>query len=193
MLDKTITYYDVLMKREKGCALKEFILPEGYRFVMFQSGDEKEWAEIETSVGEFNRSVDALVYFQRDYLPYKSEVERRCIFIENKDKQKIATLTIWWSYTGLRRDPWIHWVAVRPEYQGLGLGKALLYEGMRKLFDIEGDRDVYLHTQTWSYKAINIYRQVGFKITDEKDLAGYENNDIDKAMAVLEGYLRKNC
>lgn len=190
MLDKSIKYYDVLMKREKGCALKEFRLSENYRFVLFQSGDEKEWAEIETSVGEFDRAVNALVYFQQDYLPFKSELERRCIFIENKEKEKIATLTIWWCYTGLRRDPWIHWVAVRPEYQGLGLGKALLYEGMRRMLEIEGDRDIYLHTQTWSYKAINIYRQEGFRITDEKGLSGYENSDIDKAVDLLKDYLR---
>ncbi len=190
MLDKSIEYHDILMKREKGSTLAEFMLPEGYRFVLFQQGDEKEWAEIETSVGEFDRAVDALVYFQRDYMSHKGELERRCIFIENRDGKKIATLSIWWCYTGVRRDPWLHWVAVKPEYQGLGLGKALLYEGMRKLLEIEGDRDAYLHTQTWSYRAINIYRKVGFKITDEKGLAGYENNDVDKVLALLKDYLR---
>jgi len=190
MLDKSIKYYDVLMKRERSSPLKEFQLPDDYKFVLFQPGDEKEWAEIEASVGEFDRAVDALVYFQLEYLHSKNELERRCIFIENKENQKIATLTIWWCYTGLRRDPWIHWVAVKPVYQGLGLGKALLCEGMRKLLQIEGDRDVYLHTQTWSYKAINIYRQEGFKITGEKGLAGYENNDMDKALELLKDYLR---
>lgn len=152
MLDKSIPYYDVLMIREKGKPASEFSLPDKFKFVSFKPGDEKEWAEIETSVGEFDRSVDALVYFQRDYLPYLKELERRCIFIENSEGEKVATTTIWWCYTGVRRDPWIHWVAVRPEYQGLGLGKAIVSECMRRLKDIEGDRNVYLHTQTWSIK-----------------------------------------
>ena len=79
---------------------------------------------------------------------------------------------------------------MKPEYQGLGLGKAIVFEGMRRLIEIEGDRDVYLHTQTWSYKAINIYREAGFKITKEKGLGGYENNDYEKAQALIAKYLR---
>ena len=189
MLDKTIPYYHVLMKREKGSPIKEYLLPNGFNYMLFRAGDEKEWAEIETSVGEFDRAVDALVYFQRDYLPYKNELERRCIFIENDKGRKVATLTIWWCYTELRRDPWIHWVAVCPEYQGLGLGKAIVFEGMKRLMEIEGDRDVYLHTQTWSYKAINIYKKAGFKITNEKGLAGYENSEYEKAIILLQDYL----
>lgn len=190
MLDKSIPYYDVLMKRDNRTELPNYILPAGFRFTGFRTGDEKEWAEIETSVGEFKRSVDALVYFQKNYLPQVNELERRCIFIEKDYGIKAATLTVWWNYTGLRRDPWIHWVAVRPEYQGLGLGKALVSEGMKKLMDIEGDRDIYLHTQTWSYKAINIYRDAGFKITAEPGLAGYENKEYGKAMELLKSYLR---
>lgn len=190
MLDKSIPYYHVLMKRAQGTPVKEYGLPEGFQFMSFQAGDEKEWAEIETSVLEFDRTVDALVYFQRDYLPMKNELERRCIFIENAEEKKIATLTIWWCYTGLRRDPWIHWVAVRPEYQGLGLGKALFSEGMKRFIDIEGDRILYLHTQTWSHKAINMYRDQGFVITDEKGLAGYDNGDYERAQELLKGYLK---
>jgi RimJ/RimL family protein N-acetyltransferase len=190
MLDKTLPYYDVLMKRDKNTPSPDFPLVDGFRFVLFKDGDEKEWAEIETSVGEFDRGVDALVYFQRDYLPYKKELERRCIFIENGEGEKVATLNIWWCYTGLRRDPWIHWFAVKPQYQGLGLGKSIVYEGLKRLIQIEGDRDAYLHTQTWSYKAINIYKKVGFKITDEKGLAGYENTNYNKAVDVLKPYLR---
>jgi len=190
MLDKSIKYYEVIMKREKGAPVQEFTLPAGYRYVPFQPNDEKEWAEIETSVGEFDRTVDALVYFQKYYMSHKGELERRCIFIENPEGKKIATLSAWWTYTGVRRDPWLHWFAIKPEYQGLSLGKALCYETMRKLLEIEGDRDFYLHTQTWSYKAINIYRKEGFFITDEKGLGGCENKDYEPAVELLKDYLR---
>ncbi|WP_105616364.1 GNAT family N-acetyltransferase [Vallitalea okinawensis] len=189
MLDKSIPYYDVMMKRLKGKQIGNSDLHSDYKFVLFKAGDEKEWAGIETSVGEFDREVDALVYFQREYLPYIKELERRCIFIENNEGLKVATLTIWWCYTGLRRDPWIHWVAVRPEFQGLGLGKAIVSEGMKMLIDIEGDRTTYLHTQTWSYKAIGIYKKAGFAITQEKGLAGYNNDDYENAVNLLDKYI----
>ncbi|HHV60925.1 MAG TPA: GNAT family N-acetyltransferase [Clostridiaceae bacterium] len=190
MLDKSIPYFDVLMKREKGTQIKNYKLPEGFEFVLFKNGDEKEWAEIEASVGEFNTAADALAYFSKNFLPYIDELERRCIFIRNDQGEKVATLTIWWRYTGVRRVPWLHWVAVKPEYQGLGLGKAIVSEGMKRFIEIEGDRDIYLHTQTWSYKAINIYRKLGFEITAEKGIGGYENNNYEKAMALLAKYLR---
>lgn len=186
MLDKTIPYLNILMKREKGKQVIDYDLPDGFKFTFFEAGDEIEWAEIETSVGEFDRALDALVYFQKGFIPYIKELERRCLFVENHEGLKVATLTMWWDYTGIRRDPWIHWVAVRPEYQGMGLGKAIVSKGMRLMIEIEGDRDVYLHTQTWSYKAIGIYKSVGFKITTEKGLAGYENNEYNEAIQLLE-------
>lgn len=190
MLDKTIPYYHVLMKREKGSPLKEYKLPENFRFTMFKSGDENQWAEIEASVGEFENAADALVYFQTNYLPYINELERRCIFIEDENGEKVATLTIWWSYTGKRRVPWINWVAVKAGYQGLGLGKAIFFEGIKMLIEIEGDVDVYLHTQTWSYKAINIYKKAGFEITGEKPVGKYENNDYSEVIELLRNYIK---
>lgn len=190
MLDKSLKYYDVLMKRECGKPYVKYSLPNGYRFKLFEPGDEKYWAEIEASVLEFNSPIDALIYFQRDYLPYINELKRRCLFIETSNGRKVATLTIWWNYTGVRRDPWIHWVAVHRDYQGLGLGKALVAEGVKRLLAIEVDRDVYLHTQTWSYKAIGIYKKAGFEITQEKGLSGYENNDYEKAIEEMAGFLK---
>jgi ribosomal protein S18 acetylase RimI-like enzyme len=190
MLDKSIPYYQVIMKREKGLPLSGYLLPDDFKFILYKDGDEREWAEIETSVGEFKKVDDALEYFQREFLPHKTETERRCLFIENSSGEKVATLTTWWGYTGQRRDPRMHWAAVRPEYQGLGLGKALVCEGLRRLVVIEGDKDVYLSTQTWSYKAINIYRNAGFIIAQEKGLLGFDNADFEKAVKILENYLR---
>lgn len=190
MLDKTLPYFHVLMKREKGAPLQEHRLPDNFKFVMYKPGDEKEWARIVASVGEFDSAAKALDRFERDYMPYKKELERRCFFVENTDGKNVATLTIWWCYTGARRDPWIQWLAVLPEYQGLGLAKALMCEVMKRLIEIEGDVNVYLHTQTWSYRAINIYRKAGFKITREKGLSGYDNSDYEKAVTLLQDYLR---
>lgn len=190
MLDKSIPYYNILMKRRKGRPVFHYDLPEGYRFVLYKPGDEKDWAEIETSVGEFDSEADALYYFRNSYMTFPDELMNRCLFIEDSEGKRVATLTVWWTYTGERRDPWIHWVAVRPEYQGLGLGKALVSGGMKHLIEMEGDRNVYLHTQTWSYKAVGIYMKAGFEITRQKGLGGYENNEVDQALSLLRQYLK---
>ena len=186
MLDKSVPYVDVLMHRKSNTPLPPVVLPEGYSFVLFQAGDEKAWAQIETSVLEFDSEIDALLYFQKTYLPYLAELERRCIFIQSDTGEKVATATAWWSYTGNRRDPWVHWVAVKPTHQGKGLGKAIVAEIVRRMVEIEGDRDFYLHTQTWSHKAIKIYQKAGFSITSEKNLYKYSNQDYEKAIAILK-------
>ena len=126
MLDKSIPYVDVIMHRKKGAPIPHTVLPHGFAFAHFRPGDEKAWARIETSVLEFPDELDALIYFQTNYLPYAAELERRCVFVETGDGEKVGTSTGWWNYTGARSDPWLHWVAVVPEYQELGLGSAII-------------------------------------------------------------------
>lgn len=175
MLDKSIPYYSVIMKRPSGAPLPDFKLPEGYSFVRFKKGDELAWAEIEASVGEFDSVREALLNFQVIYLPSLKELERRLIFVVSPDGEKVATYTNWWNYSGELRIPSVHWVAVKPNFQGLGLGKAIIFQGIHMSLAIEGDRDVYLHTQTWSYKAIALYIQAGFEILKKGTFGTYKN------------------
>ena len=191
MLDKSVPYVDVLMRRDKGFPISVYDLPDGFMFSAFNTGDEKAWAKIETSVLEFSDELDALIFFQKEYLPFISELEKRCIFIENDKNEKIATGTAWWCYTGIRRDPWLHWIAVKPQYQGLGLGKSIVSKIIHLTIEIEGDRELYLHTQTWSHKAIKIYEKYGFAITNEKNLYKYTNENFEQAISVLNGIYNK--
>ena len=137
MLDISVPYVSFVMKRDAGTPIPECNLPEGYRFVFYSPGDEKDWARIEKSVLEFDDELDALLYFQEEFLAHKSETERRCFFIENQNGEKIANSSAWWKYSGKRRDPIVHWVAVKPEYQGKGLGKAIIVQTMKLLVEIE--------------------------------------------------------
>ena len=184
MLDKSVEYIDVYMRRPPNSPMLSDALPEGYRFVAFQPGDEKEWAEIETSVLEFDRAVDAMAHFQ-DYFGRYTEELWRCMFVENAQGEKVATAMAWWGYTDGRRDPWLHWVAVRPEYQGLGLGRAIVAHVVGMMIRIEGHRDFYLHTQTWSHKAIRIYKGMGFEVTREQVGIKQNNNRVDDAIKLL--------
>lgn len=189
MLDKSIPFIDVWMKREPQKPIPEYPLPPGYRFVFYQPGDEKDWARIETSVLEFACEMDALLYFQRTFLPYGPELSIRCLFVEKIEKdgnKKIATATAWWGNTHFRRDPLVHWVAAKPECQGQGIGKAIVARLIQLMVEIEGDRAFYLHTQTWSYKAIGIYEWAGFSITDEPFIQGRENKRYTEAAALLQ-------
>lgn len=186
MLDKSVPYYRLAMHRKPMAPPPEPSLPDGYRLCRFQPGDEADWARIEAAVLEFDDPLEALLYFQRTYLPLGEELERRCLFIQEPSGRNIATATAWWAYTGEKRDPFLHWVAVHPEHQGKGLGYAVIAETIRLMTRIEGERDFYLRTQTWSHRAIRLYQRVGFEVSMERGLGGLENADAQQALEVLE-------
>jgi GNAT superfamily N-acetyltransferase len=191
MLDKSIPYADFAMRRRAGAPLPDDVLPPGFSLAMYEPGSEKDWARIETSVLEFTCEMDALLYFQKFFLPYGldlpygSELQMRCMFLETNAGEKVATATAWWGYTGIRRDPMLHWVAVKPAYQGKGLGKAMIACAVRHMANIEGDRDFYLHTQTWSHVAVRLYERAHFHITDEPNPQGKDNSHTVEAVKIL--------
>jgi GNAT superfamily N-acetyltransferase len=123
--------------------------------------------------------------FKERFMPYVDELRRRCIFIENEAGEKVATATAWWSFVFGERRPWIHWVGADPRYQGLGLGKAIISRATELLIELEGDVPLFLKTQTWSYKAIDIYKACGFEPTEEKTLYKDRKDNYRKALRIL--------
>jgi len=186
LLDKTLPFYSLYMRRKAGTPIPAHPLPDGFKFVFYKDGDELSWAKVETSVDEFDSEFAALLLFKESFLPNVDELYRRCLFIEDKNGNKVATATAWWSFIEEERRPWVHWVSVAPGYQMLGLGKAITSQVTGLLLELDGDVDFYLCTQTWSYKAINIYKKVGYEPTDEKRLYGRKRrNHYKKALKIL--------
>lgn len=185
MLDKTIPYAEIWMYRLKGLPVTEQALPEGFHFEFYQEGDETEWAAIETAVSEFENEAQALDYFQKKFAPFSKELKRRMLFVTDSEGRKIGTCSAWWKeLPDGTRYPLVHWVAVRPGYQGKGIAKAMLSRTLKQLQKLEDTTPVYLHTQTWSHIAIRLYQKLGFEITD-KNLDGSPNSDYKKAMEIL--------
>lgn len=184
MLDKSIPYFNILMIRKPNTELNDDILPIGFHYEFFQPGDEKNWADIETSVLEFPNQSDALSYFKKEYLMYPNELTRRCVFISTNAGEKIGTATAWWSTRNQKKVPSIHWVSIKPEFQNLGLGKSLVNKILRISMEMDGDVESYIHTQTWSYPAIGIYLKAGYKILRKGTFASYRN-DYKKALPLL--------
>lgn len=163
MMDKSLPYYEVVMVRDDLVNYPEYLLPEGYEYHIYQPGDEKAWAEIETSVTEFDECKKAEEYFKNEFLCFPEEAKKRCIFVKNPEGELVATTSAWFGddLGGIKQK--LHWVAVKPEYQGKGLSKALLTKALDVLNDLHCDGKIYLTTQTWSYTAIGIYKKFGFK------------------------------
>jgi ribosomal protein S18 acetylase RimI-like enzyme len=189
MLDKSLPYFNVIMKRTSDKPIINFDLPQGYNFTEFTKGTELQWAEIETSVGEFENIYEALQYFQTHYLPFSDELGKRLLFVQNKEGEKVGTITGWFDNLDKKQVPSIHWFAVKESYQGCGLGKALVSECLNRLLSLDGDLDVFLHTQTWSYKAIGLYLKAGFEIVKGGTFAHYKN-DYEQAIPILSKVIK---
>ena len=190
MLDKSIPHKFILMKRPRGTPLKPYAPPPGFAFHFYRPGDERDWADIESSVLEFASAEAALDYYGKEFAPHPEELKRRQLFLRDADGRAAATISAWWRTAGDRRIPLIHWVAVKPEYQGRGLGKAAVSEGIRLLAELEGDADMYLQTQTWSWKAVNIYLDAGFEFVRNETPEGFRN-EYEEAMAIIAGRIRR--
>ena len=171
-------------------------LPQGFLFRLYEDGDEKHWAEIETSVGEFATPEDGLRYFAGEFAPELDEFRRRGLFVVDRTNGlPVATATAWYRGEKTAPMPLLHWVSVRPEYQGRGLGGAVSRQALHILANIYPGRNAYLFTQTWSHVAIRMYYRLGFRpLTrqpaeagmDWAEIAKVPRNEFEAAMEALK-------
>lgn len=92
-------------------------------------------------------------------------------------------LFIWRAYDQFNT---VQWVKVRKQYEGKGIGRALLSFLMKELKT--EDYPVYLHTQPGSYRAIKLYSDFGFSLVSDP-IIGCRNNDLDECLPILEKYM----
>ncbi|MBO4512835.1 MAG: GNAT family N-acetyltransferase [Victivallales bacterium] len=166
MLDKSLPYKGFIMKmrREKLATIKVPELPPGYQYRLYQDGDEIHWARLETFVLEFPTEEKALAYFNHDYRdPFRDELHRRCAFVTTADGVPVATATAWFMESSLGHKSWLQWISTDPRHQGKGLGRAVVAKALSLYPSVGPQTDIYLHTQTWSHKAVYLYHRIGFE------------------------------
>ena len=170
MLDKSLPYKSIIMRME--AAVAERLAPPapaaGYRIRPFAPGNERHWARIETSVGEFPDEAAARAYFERVYLP---EAALQCLFVVTEQDEP-----------------------VEPAHQGRGLGRAIATAAVRRAVRLAPGEAILLHTQTWSHRALRLYRSLGFRfcrtqtiVMRSKEGTGMKRypNEFEEAMEVL--------
>jgi Acetyltransferases len=153
----------VEMVRRDLSDLPEAPLLPGFAFRPFAPGDEGVWTEIIRQSEQFFIVRDDLYAGQFGQDP--EGARERIVFIRDEATgADVATIAAW--YGEERHDDragWgrIHWVAVRPAYQGRGLGKAMLAYALRRLVDL-GHHNAFLVTSTGRLPALRLYLNFGF-------------------------------
>lgn len=160
--DERIKYYELMLERDLEGIL-HFPLPEGYRYVFYQEGDRDQWIDIEKSAKEFTSYEQGLEAWNRYYGGREDTLTNRMVFIEDADGRKAATATAYYDVRGIDKsgDGWLHWVAVRREYQGRGLAKPLITHVLDIMRDL-GYTHAKIPTQTTTWLACKIYLDLGF-------------------------------
>lgn len=158
--DSRIRYFELLLERGLD-NLPHIPLPEGYRFVFYQPGDRDAWIRIEQSAREFSDFRQGLEAWERYYGGREDTLLSRMVFVEDERGEKAATATAYYDARDPSGSGWLHWVAVRREYQGKGLSKPLIVHALSILRRL-GYTRAKIPTQTTTWLAVKIYLDLGF-------------------------------
>ncbi len=180
--DERIRYYELMLERDLE-NLPHFPLPDGYRYVFFRPGDRDWWIDIEKSAKEFASCEQGMKSWNRYYGGREDELTGRMVFVEDADGRKAATATAFYDIRGIDKsgDGWLHWVAVRREYQGRGLAKPLISYVLRLMQSL-GYTHAKIPTQTTTWLACKIYLDLGFRPIPENVVNSREGWRIVKAL-----------
>lgn len=180
--DDRICYYELLLANDIS-GIRQYELPDGYRFVPYAEGDRDTWIEIERSAKEFISFEQGLEAWNRYFADHLDILPGRMVFIENYKGEKVATATAYYDIYGRDNsgDGWLHWVAVRRDYQGKGLSKPLIIYVLNILYQL-GHTCVKIPTQTNTWVACKVYMDLGFLPVKENLQHSCEGWRIIKAL-----------
>ena len=158
MYDRSLPYVHLEMETPLPANRVRADLPAGYSIRTYEPGDEKYWAAIETTAGEFSREEDALKSFRDYYGNDRDLLPGRMFFVISPEGVPCATATAWFN----GRFGHLHWVAVHAEHQGKGLARCVIAGAMDALTELSYDY-ACLSTQPSSWVAVKLYLEFGFR------------------------------
>ena len=141
-------------------------LPEGYRIVRFQDGDEQAWADVQKAVFDGDGTEE---WFRRRFRDRPNFDPGGWLFLERNGERVGITGAIVWFRDEAMTQPsgsLIEWVGVLPAERGKRLGEALMVAALNYL----KGRDVYpncLVTQYFRKPAVALYEKLGFRTVRE--------------------------
>lgn len=160
-----IEYFKVKMYRSNMNSIPSYPLPAEYSIKLYQpnSEDDRRWAEIATAAGEFQSVEEGQQLFQKSFLdhPNRALLPERLFFLVNSTGRYIGEAMAWSDELDGETQGSLFWVSIIPEYQGQKLAKPLVTTVLKKI--AEYSDKCFLQSQTTSWRAINMYNDLGFQ------------------------------
>lgn len=185
--DRTIPFSNIILRCDRW-EPKSARLPEGYTIRPYEPGDEDAWAELECAVGDFDSAEEARRYFVDTYLT-ASEAKERCLFAVDPQGRAVGSCIAWQDDRMGKPVASLHWLVVEEAHRRMGLGRALCHAVMN-LFAARDGMSVYIHTQPWSWPALLLYLDLGFRWQKTDVFSRYENQ-YETSMTTLTKVLGK--
>lgn len=156
-------------------------VPSGFHIRACRPDEVELWKRIHFDAeAEAAENLDYMTgFFHRVYAPEGSTFFERCLFICDADDRPVGACASWRNFGCATT---IHWFKVVREYEGRGLGRALLSEIMRRI--PADEYPVFLHTQPASFRAIRLYSDFGFALLTDAQV-GHRSNDLSLALPHL--------
>lgn len=195
MLEESIVYKSIIMRCDsinQGAFLNA---SNKFHIVKYRPGMEYIWAKIQKESGQFEgySDEDILEYFKKTFVQENSQIAERCIFLKDTTGENyIGTCCAWFSEKEKTEVPVLHWLAVVPEYRGMGCARMLITETLKVFMQKYNNQAIYLHTQPASYQAIKLYNDFGFNIAME-DYYGKAQNEYDEAIRILQSLMNQEA
>lgn len=139
--------------------IPDFPLPAGFAMRVMTVHDAGLWEDVWRDAEPFVKIEPGL--FLREFGTDIPAIARRCFLIVDSKGCAAGTISAWYSRDYYGADAGrIHWVAVRPAFQGKGLAKAALSFALRRMADWH--QSAWLATSTGRVGAIKLYLDFGF-------------------------------
>lgn len=188
MLEKDIPDLNIFMMCDKLNSEALINLPDGFHIRTCRPDELRIWKEFPFDSEEEKIKYYEYMsnYFDNVYANNLEEFYNRCLFVcEDKTDKPVATCFLWKAYNKINT---IHWFKTLKEYEGNGLGRALLSYIMCCLNN--DDYPVFLHTQPASFRAIGLYSSFGFKIVTN-EMIGYRKNNYEESLPILKQFMKE--
>ncbi len=151
--------YEVFMIRPHLRDIPQVPFPEGFGIRAMRLDESALWTDIQRDAEPHFPIADDL--FHSQFGDYLQATQWRSFIVTNEKGVGVGVVSAWFDRNFKGEDyGMIHWIAIRPAYQGLGLGKAALSFALNQLS--QWHERAYLGTQTKRIPAITMYLTFGF-------------------------------
>lgn len=165
MIDRSIPFYPIMMIKSDMDAYPDYPLHPDYEFSFFSPETGREdWIHVQYLSNQLENVDEIGPMFDSEFMTDPELLPSQMLFVRDKKTgEAVASAALWYGNPFGYKQMRIHWVATHENHQGKGLCRAMLSRLMKRYHELNMTGDVFLFSQTFSYAAISIYQDFGFK------------------------------